>query len=127
MTIDAVSLKALGRVGQATKSIAGAFAVSDAAPPVYATGLTAVVLLGTNSRTQDPVAIKVVDKEKLIDEPENRVEKRSGMSELRRAQLEVFLHQAMPKHQNIVRRRFLFVSLHLSANSVILILSGVSL
>lgn len=72
------------------------------APAVYATGLTATVLLAEETETTRKVAIKVIDKGKLEKDPIVRPDGRVGLSELVMARLEVTIHQNLPAHDNIV-------------------------
>ncbi|CAD7940344.1 unnamed protein product [Amoebophrya sp. A25] len=79
-------------------TLARKFRISPDVPPIYATGLTAVVLSGCKTDEESSsVAIKVVDKDKLISScPPN------GGSELPRAQMEARLHEGLPPSPYVV-------------------------
>ncbi|CAD7971209.1 unnamed protein product [Amoebophrya sp. A120] len=83
------------------------YAARDDIQPIYATGLTAIVLHGTSNANatdsnssvysgDEQVAIKIVDKEKIL------TTSGSSASELPRAQFEAKLHESLPWHPHIV-------------------------
>lgn len=73
-------------------------------PPVYDTGFTATVVVGRHRLTEEQVAVKVVNKNKLstVTECDYVQLGRLGMSEMDHARAEVRIHASLPSHPNIV-------------------------